>query len=58
MEHGLIEGRVLFTDSTHLKANANKKKFTKEQVAETTKEYIDELDRAVDLDRNLNSRIS
>jgi len=58
VEHGLIEGRVLFTDSTHLKANANKKKFTKEQVAETTKEYIDELDRAVDLDRNLNSRIS
>ena len=27
MKHRLVEGRVLFTDSTHLKANANKKKF-------------------------------
>ena len=56
VEHGLIEGRVLFTDSTHLKANGNKKKYTKEQVAETTKEYIDELDRAVDLDRKAHGK--
>jgi len=56
VKHGFIEGRVLFTDSTHLKANANKKKYTKEQVAETTKGYIDELDRAVDLDRKAHGK--
>ncbi|WP_236693953.1 transposase, partial [Sporosarcina globispora] len=28
----MVGGRVLFTDSTHLKANANKHKFTKEEV--------------------------
>ncbi len=32
MNHKMVEGRVLFTDSTHLKANANKNKFTKKTV--------------------------
>jgi len=29
MNHKMVGGRVLFTDSTHLKANANKHKFSK-----------------------------
>ncbi len=32
MNHKMVGGRVLFTDSTHLKANANKHKFSKEEV--------------------------
>ncbi|RAI97946.1 hypothetical protein DET54_1041, partial [Paenibacillus pabuli] len=28
----MVGGRVLVTDSTHVKANANKHKYTKEQV--------------------------
>ncbi len=31
MNHKMVGGRVLFTDSTHLKANANKNKFFKER---------------------------
>lgn len=32
IEHRMVGGRVLFTDSTHLKANTNKRKFNKETV--------------------------
>ena len=32
MSHGLIGGRALYTDSTHLKANANKKRHEKVEV--------------------------
>lgn len=51
MEHRMVGGRVLFTDSTHLKANANKKKFIKEAVQSKTREYMDELNQAVEEDR-------
>lgn len=47
----MVNGRVLFTDSTHLKANANKKKFIKKEVEASTKSYIEELDQAVEEDR-------
>ena len=32
IQHRMVGGRVLISDSTHLKANANKKKFTREEV--------------------------
>lgn len=51
MEHNMVGGRVLFTDSTHLKANANKHKFTKAEVEVETREYIDDLNKAIDEDR-------
>lgn len=51
MRKKLVDGKTLYTDSTHLKASANKGKFTKEQVAPNTKSYIDELEQAVDEDR-------
>ncbi|PNT95515.1 IS5/IS1182 family transposase [Clostridium thermosuccinogenes] len=51
MEHKLISGKVLYTDSTHLKANANKRKFIEQQVERSVKEYVEELDKAVDEDR-------
>jgi transposase len=46
-----ISGRVLYTDSTHLKASANKHKFIKEQVETSTRSYLDELEEAVNQDR-------
>jgi transposase len=52
MNHKMVGGRVLFTDSTHLKANANKHKFTREEVEVETREYIEELNRAVEEDRS------
>lgn len=51
INHKMVGGRVLFSDSTHLKANANKNKFTKEEVQVETREYIEELDKAVEEDR-------
>jgi transposase len=51
MNHKMVGGRVLFTDSTHLKANANKHKFTREEVAVETREYLDELNKAIEKDR-------
>jgi transposase len=48
---GLVDGRVLYTDSTHLKASANKKKFIKEDVQKSTCTYFDELERDINIDR-------
>jgi len=48
---GLVGGEVLYTDSTHLKANANKGKFDKEMVAKSHAAYWDDLDAAVTADR-------
>ncbi|MDA8226628.1 MAG: IS1182 family transposase [Desulfitobacterium hafniense] len=56
MNHKMVGGRVLFTDSTHLKANANKRKFTKEMVTVETKEYFDDLNKAIDEDRELHGK--
>lgn len=42
---------VLISDSTHLKANANKHKYTSEQVQQNTRDYLDELNAAVEADR-------
>lgn len=51
MRKKLLDGKVLYTDSTHLKANANKNKFTTAQVAETARSYLEELDKDVERDR-------
>lgn len=51
MDAGLVGGKVLYTDSTHLKANANKNKFVNVTVDVTPKAYLKELDKAVAKDR-------
>ena len=56
MGHGLVGGRVLYTDSTHLKANANKKQFDTVQVEQTPSAYLAELDAAVDADRKAHGK--
>lgn len=47
MKRGLIDGKTLYTDSTHLKANANKKKYRRKVVRASVKAYTEELDREV-----------
>ncbi len=47
----LVDGMVLYTDSTHLKANANKNKFAKETIAKSRSDYWDALDQAINEDR-------
>ncbi len=51
IEHRLIGGRVLYTDSTHLKANANKRNYDMVAVEQTPAAYLAELDAAVDAER-------
>jgi transposase len=49
--HGLVGGAVLYTDSTHLKANANKARFDKAVVAKSRADYWEALDGAVEAER-------
>jgi len=51
IEHKLIGGRVLYTDSTHLKANANKRHADVRQVEQTPAAYLAELEAAIDAER-------
>ncbi|NDG54230.1 MAG: IS1182 family transposase, partial [Flavobacteriia bacterium] len=47
----LVSGKVLYTDSTHLKANANKHKYEVHNLPVTPLSYIEELNEAIDEDR-------
>lgn len=51
MAGGLVDGTVLYSDSTHLKANANKNKFDVAEVAKSRADYLEALDQAIDDDR-------
>jgi transposase len=51
IQHGLVGGDVLYTDSTHMKANANKKKFEIHTVTQTPTDYLTALEVAIDEDR-------
>lgn len=52
----LVKGRVLYTDSTHLKASANKNKHHQVVATASAKEFMDELDQAVEEDRRLHGK--
>lgn len=56
MKYGLVGGRILYSDSTHLKANANKNKFTEREVQKETQEYIKDLNKAINEDRALHGK--
>ncbi|SFS72631.1 Transposase [Paenibacillus sp. 453mf] len=56
IQHRMVGGRVLVTDSTHVKANANKHQFTKEQVLQNTREYMEDLNTAVEADRKAHGK--
>jgi len=51
MKKRMVSGRTLYTDSTHLKANANKNKHCKVLVQQARQAYLDDLDEAVREDR-------
>ena len=56
IEQGLVDGRFLFTDSTHLKANANKGRFDRKQVTCSTQQYMEALDADVAKDRQAHGK--
>jgi IS5 family transposase len=51
LERGMASGRVLYTDSTHLKADANPRKAVNEVRPEGVSEYLAQLNAAVEADR-------
>lgn len=51
LARGMANGRVLYTDSTHLKANANPRKAVNEQRPEGVSEYLEQLNATVEADR-------
>lgn len=46
-EHGFLDLRHIYADSTHIKANANKRKVDKIEVEEECKAYQEELDKEI-----------
>lgn len=56
MGRGMVEGRVLYTDSTHLKANANKNKHDVVRVTQAPVAYLAELEAAIDADRQASGK--
>ena len=51
LNNRMVDPRAIFIDGTHIKASANKKKYQKEQVKETAKEYTEQLRREVNDER-------
>ncbi|MBD8894376.1 IS1182 family transposase [Roseibium litorale] len=56
VSHGLVNGTVLYTDSTHLKANANKGKYDLAQIEKSRSDYWADLDKAIEAERNLHGQ--
>ncbi|MBD1549782.1 IS1182 family transposase [Roseibium aggregatum] len=56
ISHGLVDGTVLYTDSTHLKANANKGKYDLAQIEKSRSDYWADLDKAIDAERKLHGQ--
>ena len=52
IEHKLVDGHTLYTDSTHLKASANINRFERKIVEKSTRSYIADLDADVAKDRD------
>lgn len=48
---GLVKTDAVFIDATHVKANANKKKFDKVMVEKEVKKYQEQLDKEINEDR-------
>lgn len=51
VEKNLVGGEILYTDSTHVKAKANKHKKATVVIEKSPKAYMDELDAAITADR-------
>ena len=56
IRHGLVDGTVLYTDSTHLKANANKNRYDLAMIAKSRADYWDALDAAIEDERKRTAR--
>ena len=51
LSHKIVDASMVFTDETHIKASANKKKYRKEQAAKTAKVYAQQPQEEVNAER-------
>jgi transposase len=56
MRRKMVDGTTLYTDSTHLKANANKHKFELKDVQKSTRDYLETLEGDVTRDREAHGK--
>jgi len=56
INHHMVAGRVLVTDSTHIQANANNNLYSMQVVQEKPHEYLEELNKAVNEDREAHEK--
>lgn len=56
IELGFVDGKHLYTDSTHLKANANKHKYLRQEVEKSTRSYLSELDADITEEREAHGK--
>lgn len=54
--NGFVHPEQVYIDATHIKANANKKKYTKEEVDATARYYQNELDEEIAKDREIHGK--
>lgn len=52
----LVKADAVFIDSTHVKANANKKKYDKKLIEKESRNYQDLLDKEINQDRELHDK--
>jgi hypothetical protein len=52
----MVDGKTLYSDSTHLKANANKNKYVLKDVQKSTVDYLEALENDVTKDRELHGK--
>ena len=52
----MVDGKTCYTDSTHLKASANKGKYDKKLVLQSTRDYLEELERDIAADRTAHGK--
>jgi transposase len=52
----MVDGSVLYSDSTHLKANANKNKFEVRDVQKSTRDYMEQLEEDIAKDREAHGK--
>ncbi|MBP1934293.1 transposase [Ammoniphilus resinae] len=56
IHHHMVAGRLLISDSTHIQANANKNAYTMQVVKDQPHEYLQELEKAVNEDREAHEK--
>lgn len=53
---GFVDASAIFIDGTHIKASANKRKNTKEEVIVSARNYQEQLDKEIDEDREAHGK--